>query len=81
MKRRLEPNDCTRSATAFCAPLPIAITVITAATPMMIPNIVSAPRILLADRDETAILMLSMSSVYNFFICIRIFKNPQSVNI
>src|SRR3989454_2387461 len=48
MERRVGPSAWRRAWTAFCAPLPSATIVMTAPTPMMMPNIVRNDRSLLA---------------------------------
>ena len=60
---RLAPSELMRSCTAFCAPLPIATTVITAATPMMTPSMVSAARSLLARMLPKATRIVSPISI------------------
>jgi hypothetical protein len=54
------------SAIRFFAPEPTAIMAITAPTPMMIPNIVKAERILLTIRALSAIRRLARSLVIDF---------------
>src|SRR5690349_6556123 len=51
-----------RSWTAFCAPEPSAIMVMTAPTPMMMPSMVSSDRSLLARSASSATRMISPSS-------------------
>src|SRR5687768_3304408 len=52
------PIDVIWSLTAFFAPCPIAVIVITAPTPIIIPSIVSTARTLLARSDSIAIRKL-----------------------
>src|SRR5439155_13707460 len=51
-----------RSCTAFCAPEPSAIIVITAPTPMMMPSIVRRERSLLARSASSATRTISPTS-------------------
>src|SRR3990172_6119964 len=49
--------------TAFCAPSPIAIIVMTDATPMMMPSIVNSARSLLANSAASAVRKLSLKFI------------------
>jgi len=56
---RFAPSACSCWSMARCAPEPSATIVMTAATPMMTPSIVSADRKKLARIDSTATRMIS----------------------
>ncbi|MNC88546.1 hypothetical protein D3C83_43680 [compost metagenome] len=55
----MEPSDLIWSSTRAWAPEPIAIMVITAATPMMMPSMVSVLRSLFTRRARSAMRMLA----------------------
>src|SRR5579884_97137 len=59
MNSKLVPSPWMRSVTAAWAPRPTDISEITAATPMMMPSIVSSARSLFAPRARMAMRMLS----------------------
>src|SRR5262245_59980257 len=56
---KFEPSDLICSSTRACAPAPTAIIVITAATPMMMPSMVSVLRSLFTRRARSAMRMLA----------------------
>src|SRR2546423_1299049 len=60
---RLEPMAAMRCCTCCCAPWPSATMAITAATPMMMPSIVSVERILLRASARSAIRIVAISSI------------------
>ena len=57
---RFEPKPATKLSTCCDAPRPIATIVITAPTPIIIPNIVSRERVLLLMSERNAVLKISM---------------------
>ncbi len=59
---RFVPSALIWSWTAFCAPLPSAIMVMTAPTPMMMPSIVRNERSLFARIAWSATFQISMNS-------------------
>ena len=61
--RSLGPSDWMRASIAFRAPVPSAIIVITAPTPMMIPSAVSSERSLLTRIACSATRIVSSSSI------------------
>src|SRR5260370_310850 len=63
MERRVGPSAWRRAWTAFCAPLPSATIVMTAPTPMMMPNIVRNDRSLLARIAWSATWKISPRSL------------------
>src|SRR6266571_5854986 len=63
MERRVGPSAWRRAWTAFCAPLPSATIVMTAPTPMMMPNIVRNDRSLLARIAWSATWKISPRSM------------------
>ena len=55
---RLEPRDSILSVMLACEPLPMAMSVMKAATPMTIPSWVSPALSLLAPKDARAVVMM-----------------------